>query len=52
MKLEDDKLERADLLDNLMEFFQNFGDQDGHGLTMVINGKYGTGKSTLLDFII
>ncbi len=52
MKLEDDKLDRAELLDNLMEIFQNFGNQDGHGLTMIINGKYGTGKSTLLDFII
>lgn len=52
MKLEDDKLDRAELLDNLMEIFKNFGNQDGHGLTMVINGKYGTGKSTLLDFII
>lgn len=52
MKLEDDKLERNGLLTDLMEFFRNFGNQDGHGLTMVINGKYGTGKSTLLDFIM
>ena len=52
MKLEDDKLDRVELLNNLMEVFKNFGNQDGHGLTMIINGKYGTGKSTLLDFIV
>lgn len=51
MKLEDDGLERSVFLNDLFNIFENFGNQDGKGLTIVINGKYGTGKSTLLDFI-
>lgn len=51
IKLEEDKLNRKELLDNLFSIFSTFGNQDGQGLTMLINGKYGTGKSTLLNFI-
>lgn len=51
LKIEDDKLKREELLNQLITFFRNFGNQDGRGLTMVLNGKYGTGKSTLLNFI-
>lgn len=51
IKLEEDKLNRKDLLDNIFSIFSTFGNQDGQGLTMLINGKYGTGKSTLLNFI-
>lgn len=49
--LEEDKLNRVGLITNLFSFFENFGDQNGEGLTMLINGKYGTGKSTFLSFI-
>ena len=49
--LVDDKLNRAPFLDNLFKLFENFGNQNGHGLTIVINGKYGVGKSTLFGFI-
>lgn len=47
----EDKLNRDDLLNSLFQIFDNFGNQDGQGLTMAINGKYGMGKSTLLGFI-
>lgn len=49
--LEEDKLQRQTLLNDLFKIFEHFGNQDGQGLTMLINGKYGTGKSTLLNFI-
>ena len=51
IKLTDDKLKREQFLYDLFRMFENFGDQNGHGLTMVINGKYGSGKSTVLGFI-
>lgn len=51
IKLEEDKLNRKELIDNLFAIFSTFGNQDGQGLTMLINGKYGTGKSTLLSFL-
>ena len=51
IKLENDKLGRKELLDNIFEFLNNFGDQGEKGLTLILNGKYGTGKTTLLDFI-
>ena len=51
IKLEDDKLKRDFLLEDLFKLFNNFGNQNNRGLTMVINGKYGSGKTTLLDFI-
>lgn len=47
----EDKLNRDDLLNSLFQIFDNFGNQDGQGLTMAINGKYDMGKSTLLGFI-
>ena len=50
-ELKNDKLNRTRFLDKLFKLFSNFGDQSGHGLTIVINGKYGAGKSTLLSFI-
>ncbi len=49
--LTEDKLKREYFLNDLYRVFENWGNQDGHGLTMVINGKYGSGKSTLLGFI-
>lgn len=49
--LQEDQLHRTELLKDLFELFSNFGNQDGEGLTIAINGKYGTGKSTLLNFI-
>lgn len=52
MKLEDDKLSRKEILKGLIKFFETFGNQSGHGLTMIINGKYGTGKTTLLSFLM
>lgn len=51
IKIEEDKLDRDKLLNDLFSVFNTFGNQDNHGLTMVINGKYGTGKTTLLNFI-
>lgn len=51
LPLTEDKLKRDQFLNDLFRMFDNFGNQNGHGLTMVINGKYGSGKSTLLGFI-
>ncbi len=51
IKLANDKLGRDKFLQTLFRLFDNFGNQNGHGLTIVINGKYGAGKTTLLDFI-
>ena len=51
LRLSEDKIDRSELLSDLFNIFNTFGNQDGHGLTMVINGKYGTGKTTLLNFI-
>ncbi len=51
IKIGEDKLDRNKLLNDLFSIFNAFGNQDNHGLTMVINGKYGTGKTTLLNFI-
>lgn len=52
MLLQDDKLNRNDFIKRLFDLFKNFGNQNGHGLTIALNGKFGAGKSTLLDFII
>ncbi len=51
IELKDDKLNRQDFLNNLFDIFSTFGNQDGQGLTIAINGKYGTGKTTLINFI-
>lgn len=51
MKISEDKLNRKGLVISLFKFFDNFVCQSGKGLTMILNGKYGTGKSTLLNFI-
>lgn len=51
IKLEDDKLERGKELEKLFNLFNRFGNQNGHGITMLINGKYGSGKTTILNFI-
>ena len=51
MKLEEDELNRGELLDNIFQVFDKFGNQGNQGFTIAINGKYGTGKSTFLDFI-
>lgn len=47
----EDKLDRDEILNKLFQIFNNFGNQDNQGLTMAINGRYGMGKSTLLNFI-
>jgi hypothetical protein len=52
IKLQQDKLKRGEFLDQLFKMFSTFGEQNGHGLTVVLNGQYGAGKSTLLEFII
>ena len=49
--LTEDKLNRKKFLDNLFNLFENFGNYNDGGLTISINGKYGNGKSTLLNFI-
>lgn len=51
IELKNDKLGRKELLENIFKFLDNFGDQIDKGLTVVLNGKYGTGKTTLLNFI-
>lgn len=51
IKISEDKLKRNSLLNELFDFFKEFGNQDGHGLTMLLNGSYGSGKSTVLNFI-
>lgn len=52
LAISDDKLNRKEFLNQLFNFFNNFGNQSGHGLTIILNGKYGSGKSTLLNFIV
>lgn len=51
INLEEDKLNRGSFLDDLFNIFENFGNFDDGGLTISINGKYGSGKSTILNFI-
>lgn len=51
LKIADDKLNRNQELEKLFKLFKNFGNQNGHGITMLINGKYGSGKTTILNFI-
>lgn len=51
LELKDDKLNRKPFLDSLFNIFNNFSDQGNKGLTILINGKYGSGKTTTLGFI-
>lgn len=51
MKIENDKLERTNFLNKLFKIFKEI-ENDNNGLTVVLNGSYGTGKTTILDFII
>lgn len=51
MKLEEDKLNRAQILNKLFKIFNNFSDLNDKGLTLILNGKYGSGKSTVFDFL-
>lgn len=51
IELKDDKLGRREFLDNIFKLLSNFGNQGDKGLTIILNGKYGTGKTTLLNFI-
>lgn len=51
MLLNEDRLNRKDFIDKLYAFFDHYGNQDGKGLTVILNGKYGSGKTTVLDFI-
>lgn len=48
--LTEDKLNRKKFLDNLFNLFEKFGNYNDGGLTISINGKYGNGKSTLVEF--
>lgn len=51
IKIEDDKLDRGKELERLFNLFNHFGKQNGHGITMLLNGQYGSGKTTILNFI-
>ena len=51
LELKDDKLNRKPFLDSLFAIFNNFSVQGNKGLTILINGKYGSGKTTTLGFI-
>ena len=51
LELKDDKLDRKPFLNSLYNLFDNFGNQGNKGLTILINGKYGSGKTTMLGFI-
>lgn len=51
IRLCDDKLKRGVLLDKLFDLFDTYGNFDDGGLTISINGKFGSGKTTFLDFI-
>lgn len=51
IELKDDKLGRKDFLNDIFNLLRNFGNQGDKGLTIILNGKYGTGKTTLLNFI-
>ena len=51
MKISEDKLNRTEFVKSLFKLFDNFVGQTGNGLTMVLNGKYGSGKSTVLNLV-
>lgn len=51
IELKDDKLGRREFLDNIFKLLSNFGNQGDKGLTIILNGQYGIGKTTLLNFI-
>ena len=51
LELKDDKLNRKPFLDALFKLFNGFSNQGDKGLTILINGKYGSGKTTTLNFI-
>lgn len=42
--LANDKLNRIEFLNDLFNLFENFGNYDDGGLTISINGRYGSGK--------
>ena len=49
--LSEDKLNRKEFLKDIFNLFEHFGNFDDGGLTISLNGRYGSGKSTLFDFI-
>lgn len=51
LTLAEDKLGRTNFINNLFSLFENFGNQGDCGFTMILNGKYGSGKTTVLGFI-
>lgn len=51
MELKNDELRRENFLNRLFSFFEMFGNNEDSGLTISINGRYGIGKTTLIDFI-
>lgn len=46
--LDNDALNRKEFINKFLDFIDSFGEQ---GLTLVLNGKYGSGKSTVLNMI-
>lgn len=51
MNIKEDKLNRSEFLDNIFKIIDNFSDLNNTGLTIILNGKYGSGKTTVLDFL-
>ena len=51
LELKDDKLNRKPFLNSIFSIMNNFSNQGNKGLTILINGKYGSGKTTTLSFI-
>ena len=51
MNIKEDKLNRNEFLDNIFKIIDNFSDLNNTGLTIILNGKYGSGKTTVLDFL-
>ena len=48
LQLAEDKLNRKPFLDNLFSLFENFGNQGNRGFTMIINGKYGRDRKSVV----
>lgn len=51
MNIKEDKLNRSDFLDNIFKIIDSFSDLNNTGLTIILNGKYGSRKTTVLDFL-
>lgn len=51
MKITDDKINRMEFVKKLYKNIEDYNGQLGKGLTLVINGKYGVGKTTLFELL-